>query len=261
MTQSRLFCIGWVVFNVVATFVYGYAHQGGLVPALTHMQQVFDHPSNDNIDIHLVVFRTYMPPRHLLMAPIQLSHKKRKQKSDHPESDPYQRMYEDDFDSFEPSKKPSERRQSDTNPRRYVYDLTSSANRDQLETLLVREIKPTCEQRNCAIFLLAPSALDFELTRSQANDECPLHARPLSTRNSRRLRYEYAARFPVHVTFEHLDAHLRSFSCAPDGEERTEEHDEIETANRDCFFKKCLDSSLFQRLLASFSLNLYQIVL
>ena len=100
--NSELFCIGWMTFNVVATIVYGYAHQDGLVPALTHMQQVFGHPANDNIDIHLVVYRTYMPPRHLLMAPIQLSQKKRKHKSDHPETDSYQRMYEDDIDSFEP---------------------------------------------------------------------------------------------------------------------------------------------------------------
>jgi GPI mannosyltransferase 4 len=55
----------WISFNFVCLIVYGYAHQGGVVPALGHVQKMFSHVANLEMDQHVIFYHTYMPPRYL----------------------------------------------------------------------------------------------------------------------------------------------------------------------------------------------------
>ncbi|GFR61688.1 mannosyltransferase [Elysia marginata] len=65
------FMVVWVVFNVTLTFVYGYMHQGALTPAISIYQQklssISSKPSPGSH--HAIFYKTYPPPRHLLLLP------------------------------------------------------------------------------------------------------------------------------------------------------------------------------------------------
>ncbi|KAF9238069.1 glycosyltransferase family 22 protein [Melanogaster broomeanus] len=49
---GQLFWVTWIMFNIVLTLVFGFLHQGGVVPPGT--------------STHIIYWKTYMPPRHLL---------------------------------------------------------------------------------------------------------------------------------------------------------------------------------------------------
>lgn len=55
----------WIVFNFVCIVIYGYGHQGGMVPSLAYVQRAYTHFSNIDMDQHVIYYHTYMPPRHL----------------------------------------------------------------------------------------------------------------------------------------------------------------------------------------------------
>ncbi|KAI8143935.1 Alg9-like mannosyltransferase family-domain-containing protein [Fennellomyces sp. T-0311] len=89
---TRGFWLLWLVFNAIMTFIFGVLHQGGLVPAMIFLQQQslgiegchvlengglgcqFGEIDNSrttghNVTTHLLFYKTYMPPRHLLGYP------------------------------------------------------------------------------------------------------------------------------------------------------------------------------------------------
>ena len=59
----------WIVFNVLLTVVFGFLHQGQLVPTLIDIQSHLATLPKSGGDHHLLFFHTYMPPRHLLLQP------------------------------------------------------------------------------------------------------------------------------------------------------------------------------------------------
>ncbi|CEP12647.1 hypothetical protein [Parasitella parasitica] len=84
------FWIVWLLFNVITTYIFGVVHQGGIVPAMGFLQRqttsIHDCHVLDNGDLtctvganntsdtngfdvttNLVFYKTYMPPRHLLV--------------------------------------------------------------------------------------------------------------------------------------------------------------------------------------------------
>lgn len=66
----RLVRLPWLVFNILAAIVFGYLHQGGVIPATAYTQKMFTHTSNLEIDQHVIFYHTYMPPRYLVEAPV-----------------------------------------------------------------------------------------------------------------------------------------------------------------------------------------------
>ncbi|CAG5125015.1 unnamed protein product [Candidula unifasciata] len=57
----------WVVFNILMTLVYGYMHQAALIPALSIYQQKLSSSSQLSKSYHAIFYKTYPPPRHLLL--------------------------------------------------------------------------------------------------------------------------------------------------------------------------------------------------
>ncbi|BFZ19703.1 hypothetical protein BsWGS_22742 [Bradybaena similaris] len=55
----------WTAFNIVLTLVYGYMHQAAIIPALSIYQQKLSSPSSHSY--HAIFYKTYPPPRHLLL--------------------------------------------------------------------------------------------------------------------------------------------------------------------------------------------------
>ncbi|RCH82721.1 hypothetical protein CU098_000239, partial [Rhizopus stolonifer] len=93
-TFPLLFWMAWILFNTVTTFVFSFVHQGGMVPALGFIQRhttgIHDchvlhsgdlscfvdlNQATDlngfDLTTHLVFYKTYMPPRHLLALPLE----------------------------------------------------------------------------------------------------------------------------------------------------------------------------------------------
>lgn len=66
----RLVRLPWLVFNIMGAIVFGYLHQGGVIPATAYTQKMFTHTSNLEIDQHIIFYHTYMPPRYLVEAPV-----------------------------------------------------------------------------------------------------------------------------------------------------------------------------------------------
>lgn len=66
----RLIRLPWLVFNILGAIVFGYLHQGGVIPAVTYTQKMFTHTLNLEIDQHVIFYHTYMPPRYLIQAPV-----------------------------------------------------------------------------------------------------------------------------------------------------------------------------------------------
>lgn len=55
----------WILFNFLSVLWFGFLHQAGLVPVLAKLnEQIRKKPSTDTF--HLVFWKTYMPPEHLL---------------------------------------------------------------------------------------------------------------------------------------------------------------------------------------------------
>ena len=55
----------WIFFNLASLFVFGFMHQGGVVPSLGYVQKMFSHVANLEMDQHVIFYHTYMPPRYL----------------------------------------------------------------------------------------------------------------------------------------------------------------------------------------------------
>lgn len=57
-----------LVFNATLCVVFGFLHQGGVVPSLLHLHGLmYSQPSLNGTAV--VYWKTYMPPRHLLAIP------------------------------------------------------------------------------------------------------------------------------------------------------------------------------------------------
>ncbi|GAA5873166.1 hypothetical protein JCM8547_006806 [Rhodosporidiobolus lusitaniae] len=66
----RAFWTLWILHTILFTALFGYLHQGGLLPALFELNAEFRRPSSELSganQIDLVFWKTFMPPRHLLL--------------------------------------------------------------------------------------------------------------------------------------------------------------------------------------------------
>ncbi|KAI9029040.1 Alg9-like mannosyltransferase family-domain-containing protein [Phycomyces nitens] len=91
---TKMFWVIWIIFNVITTFIFGVLHQGGIVPTMSYLQQQstnihgceklasgdiacqLDYASTSfysdyNITTHILFFKTYMAPQHLLGYPTE----------------------------------------------------------------------------------------------------------------------------------------------------------------------------------------------
>ena len=61
-----------LLFNIVVFVLFGWLHQGGVVPALSalqaRMKDISGNPAHYGAHIHVAAYATYMPPRHLLFT-------------------------------------------------------------------------------------------------------------------------------------------------------------------------------------------------
>ncbi|KAG0748347.1 hypothetical protein G6F62_002538 [Rhizopus arrhizus] len=93
-TLSTSFWISWFLFNVIATYVFGVIHQGGLVPTMRFLHHQTkgihdchvlrnedlacrigantDEIIDYNLTTKLLFYKTYMPPQHLLVNPLEV---------------------------------------------------------------------------------------------------------------------------------------------------------------------------------------------
>ncbi|KIJ07508.1 glycosyltransferase family 22 protein [Paxillus involutus ATCC 200175] len=62
---GKLFWASWITFNVLLALVFGFLHQGGVVPSLFSLRATLDDVSS-GMSTHIIYWKTYMPPRHLL---------------------------------------------------------------------------------------------------------------------------------------------------------------------------------------------------
>lgn len=62
-----IFWTSWLVLNLLGSAFFGIAHQGGIVPAMSYLQQeIRSVPHDAAHDVQIVFWKTYMPPVHLL---------------------------------------------------------------------------------------------------------------------------------------------------------------------------------------------------
>ncbi len=66
-----IFRVIWVFFNLLGLVFYGYVHQGGVIASLNYVQKMYTHPSNLEMDQHVIYYNTYMPPRFLVQVPFR----------------------------------------------------------------------------------------------------------------------------------------------------------------------------------------------
>ncbi|XP_038050794.1 GPI mannosyltransferase 4-like [Patiria miniata] len=59
--------VPWIVWNVLGCIMFGFVHQGGVVPSVMHTHGLVSQPTQTPIQYHFVYFHTYMPPRHLAL--------------------------------------------------------------------------------------------------------------------------------------------------------------------------------------------------
>jgi GPI mannosyltransferase 4 len=69
----KLIQILWILFNLISLVIFGYGHQGGIVPCLIQTQKIFTHIGNLNIDQHVIFYKTYMPPTYLAIVPYSVN--------------------------------------------------------------------------------------------------------------------------------------------------------------------------------------------
>ncbi|BGP56575.1 alpha 1,2 mannosyltransferase [Rhodotorula sphaerocarpa] len=68
--RKRLFWSGWLLHSVLLTFLFGYMHQGGLLPATFALNDDLRAQGGllgSSSEVDLVFWKTFMPPRHLLL--------------------------------------------------------------------------------------------------------------------------------------------------------------------------------------------------
>lgn len=67
----------WLVHSTIFTVLFGYLHQGGLLPALFALNGQLRDPTTAlgaSSAIDIVFWRTFMPPRHLLLPTVDGAH-------------------------------------------------------------------------------------------------------------------------------------------------------------------------------------------
>ncbi|KIK96891.1 glycosyltransferase family 22 protein [Paxillus rubicundulus Ve08.2h10] len=62
---GKLFWASWITFNILLALVFGFLHQGGVVPSLFSLRSTLD-GMGSGTRTHIIYWKTYMPPRHLL---------------------------------------------------------------------------------------------------------------------------------------------------------------------------------------------------
>src|ERR1700691_3081532 len=55
----------WIAINILLTLLFGVLHQGGIVPSLLFLHDRIS-AVDFTKDVHIIYWKTYMPPRHLL---------------------------------------------------------------------------------------------------------------------------------------------------------------------------------------------------
>ncbi|GAA5963081.1 hypothetical protein JCM8115_002616 [Rhodotorula mucilaginosa] len=69
--KRRVFWALWIIHSVLFTALFGFLHQGGLIPALFELNSSLRRTSDGQLgalrEVDLVFWRTFMPPRHLLL--------------------------------------------------------------------------------------------------------------------------------------------------------------------------------------------------
>ena len=279
----RILRFAWYGFNFVSLCIFGYMHQGGMVPSINYIQKIFTHPSNLDLDQHVIFYHTYMPPRHLIQGPIAANlvsnnrylYELRKKLS---EQD-IQNVLERDNSSRSPKEKIEATLHM---PNRTIYDLSSSSTLFQLENL-VKSIKKSYVNnrlsnqsnvmKNYAIFLVAPAIDDYELNKDErCSPEEEAYAvvdgqkknnYNSNLKSNEKMSYQLLTKFKFHVTFEHLKEHFDLVKCKfkRSGGLSVKNMTAQEKENYSCNLEKCKSSLFLIRLLNSFSLNLYQILL
>ncbi|CAF0717835.1 unnamed protein product [Brachionus calyciflorus] len=238
---SKFFRFLWYFFNFLNLIIYGYLHQGGVLTSLIHIQKIFTHDSNLELDQHVIFYHTYMPPRYLVQAPVSFNLINNKK---------YQ---------FEMGKLGN----NQTEPIRVIYDLMSSSDKNQLESL-ISDIRDTYKKgdsvsKNYAIFLVAPAVQEYELT---TDHECFLTSdkKDKDEMKKDQINYLVLTKFRFHITFEHLSEHLDYLKCKfPQAKMNLK--DKKSKENFVCHLNKCKQMNFLERIADSFSLNLYQVIL
>ena len=165
------------------------------------------------------------------------------------------------IDNIANSRDKSSKKKENARPVRKIYDLMSSGTSQQLDDLIsnisntYKKKNNTRITRNYALFLVSPSLLDIELKRTTFNDNC------LTQESNSKIFYQLQATFKFHATFEHLKQHLDVLKCNFDAYFSRDDLNEEEKRQLTCYVNKCRSLNVFQRVLNSFSLNLYQVIL
>jgi hypothetical protein len=286
----------WLGFNLVAISVYGYMHQGGMVPAIAHVQKMFTHTANLGLDQHVIFYHTYMPPRHLIQAPFAanlINNKRymyeiRKQMSDAELT----RILEKDKHSGKSAKERLD--EAIQIPLRSVYDLPSSSSLAKL-TGAIKSIQnsyltnkagaksPNRITKSYGVFVVAPAIDEFDLIKNEkcnsaekANDYDEIHSKlnkkpkslksnnqlkPSASKNGTNISFQLITKFRFHITFEHLQEHFDLVKCKFKRTALGRNMTDFEKENYACLLRKCSSSNFLKRLIDSFSLNLYQVLL
>lgn len=229
----------WILFNVTMIILFGYLHQGGMVASLNYAQKMFTHPSNLELDLHVVYYQTYMPPNYLTLAPFSVNILQNKRYL-------YERQRKKRLEQEENTNLGfSMYKNTDEKPLRKVYDLTASASLEKLNELLA-QIKTNYTnvesggrvRKDFAIFLITPAVLDSRLYKP--DNVCSLKIKS-------DIGFQLQTAFRFHISFEHLKAHFNLANC--------------KFKNNECYLNNCLAKSLPERFFDSFSLNFYQVIL
>ncbi|EKM57320.1 glycosyltransferase family 22 protein [Phanerochaete carnosa HHB-10118-sp] len=63
---GKLFWVSTALCNIVLAVIFGFLHQGGIVPSLFRVHELVQQTNHSSA---IVYWKTYMPPRHLLAIP------------------------------------------------------------------------------------------------------------------------------------------------------------------------------------------------
>ncbi|KAK7090175.1 GPI mannosyltransferase 4-like [Littorina saxatilis] len=113
--------------NILAFVLFGWLHQGGVVPAMSALQSRFKVISSDPVNhgshYHIVSYATYMPPRHLLFS-------------------------------------------DESKIKLHVHDMIGAHNSPPTLKLRMEELKASCnaDKINCHFFMLLPATALLDVT-------------------------------------------------------------------------------------------------
>lgn len=129
--------------------------------------------------------------------------------------------------------------------------------------MLIKDIRDSYKKnksvtKSYAIFVIAPSVMDYDLT---SEEPCNLTNDKNDENTSQKgeyIGYHLITKFRFHITFEHLAEHIDYLKC------KFRELGSIGLRSKEnliCHLNKCKKMNFVERLLNSFALNLYQIIL